>query len=48
LGFSRTGLGLGPRLSRPKTETGLDFQTLSFLVLLKLGPLGVTRAQHIS
>ena len=29
LGFSRTGLGLGPRLSRPKTETGPDFQTLS-------------------
>jgi hypothetical protein len=28
LGTSRTGLGLGPRLSRPKTETGPDFQTL--------------------
>ena len=28
LGVSRTSLGLGPKLLRLKTETGLDFQTL--------------------
>ena len=29
LGISRTGLGLGPRLLRLKTETGPDFQSLA-------------------
>ena len=28
LGISRTGLSFAPRLLRPKTETGLDFQML--------------------
>ena len=28
LGISRTGLSLSPRLLRPKTKTGPDFQTL--------------------
>ena len=28
----QTGLGLGPRLSRPKNQTGLDFQALADIV----------------